>query len=341
MRATVPLVQEKLEKLSQYPDYVRFLFEPVEPATAPTRRSAARRPRRSAPSSRGTPRRSRRRCARSRRREGLKPREAFAPIRLAVTGSKVSPGLFESLELLGRDESLARLARPACYGRYRSSESADGDHPGDPERPRPDGRADREGRGADDRERRRRERARWSSGPAVAARVGSRRLRPGQPQPGEPDAEERAAPLVQSIASTPRAPCSSTASTTSPVASRAPASAPASSCARLGGGRRREPENATRSRCGAGTGAGAARRPSRRRRAVGRGRDRLEPRERLREPAPELADLGRVALPRLSFRRHGGILARRRSSTIAAPWTGRGLHPRGRGRRGAAAASAG
>ena len=41
--------------------------------------------------------------------EGLKPREAFAAIRLAVTGSKVSPGLFESLELLGRDESLARL----------------------------------------------------------------------------------------------------------------------------------------------------------------------------------------------------------------------------------------
>jgi glutamyl/glutaminyl-tRNA synthetase len=26
-----------------------------------------------------------------------------------VTGSKVSPGLFESLELLGRDESLARI----------------------------------------------------------------------------------------------------------------------------------------------------------------------------------------------------------------------------------------
>ena len=27
----MPLVQEKLEKLSQYPDYVRFLFEPVSP----------------------------------------------------------------------------------------------------------------------------------------------------------------------------------------------------------------------------------------------------------------------------------------------------------------------
>jgi glutamyl-tRNA synthetase len=41
--------------------------------------------------------------------EGLKPRDAFAAIRLAVTGSKVSPGLFESLELLGKDASLARL----------------------------------------------------------------------------------------------------------------------------------------------------------------------------------------------------------------------------------------
>ena len=42
-------------------------------------------------------------------RLGLKPRDAFQPIRVAVTGSKVSPGLFESIELLGRDETLARL----------------------------------------------------------------------------------------------------------------------------------------------------------------------------------------------------------------------------------------
>jgi glutamyl-tRNA synthetase len=40
---------------------------------------------------------------------GLKPRNAFGPVRVAVTGRKVSPPLFESLELLGRDESLARL----------------------------------------------------------------------------------------------------------------------------------------------------------------------------------------------------------------------------------------
>ncbi len=40
---------------------------------------------------------------------GLKPRKAFGPIRVAVTGSTISPPLFESLQLLGRDRSLARL----------------------------------------------------------------------------------------------------------------------------------------------------------------------------------------------------------------------------------------
>ena len=40
---------------------------------------------------------------------GLKPRLAFGPVRVAVTGSRISPPLFESMELLGRDRSLARL----------------------------------------------------------------------------------------------------------------------------------------------------------------------------------------------------------------------------------------
>jgi len=39
----------------------------------------------------------------------LKPRKAFGPLRVAATGSTVSPPLFESLELLGRDRSLLRL----------------------------------------------------------------------------------------------------------------------------------------------------------------------------------------------------------------------------------------
>ena len=40
---------------------------------------------------------------------GLKPRVAFGPVRVAVTGRRVSPPLFESMELLGRDRSLSRL----------------------------------------------------------------------------------------------------------------------------------------------------------------------------------------------------------------------------------------
>jgi len=40
---------------------------------------------------------------------GLKPRVAFGPIRVAVSGRRVSPPLFESLELLGRERTLARL----------------------------------------------------------------------------------------------------------------------------------------------------------------------------------------------------------------------------------------
>ncbi|MGW5052098.1 glutamate--tRNA ligase [Actinokineospora sp. NPDC004072] len=40
---------------------------------------------------------------------GLKPRKAFAPVRVATTGRTVSPPLYESLELLGRESTLTRL----------------------------------------------------------------------------------------------------------------------------------------------------------------------------------------------------------------------------------------
>ena len=117
LRQTVPLVQEKIERLDQYQGYAGFLFQPVapdaaqldgsaqflgeaadaleavEPFDAPTVESALR----------GLA-----------ERVGLKPRDAFQPIRIAVTGSKVSPGLFESIELLGRNETLARLRAAAA-----------------------------------------------------------------------------------------------------------------------------------------------------------------------------------------------------------------------------------
>lgn len=41
---------------------------------------------------------------------GLKPRLAFSAIRVAITGSHISPPLFESMEILGRERVLARLA---------------------------------------------------------------------------------------------------------------------------------------------------------------------------------------------------------------------------------------
>ena len=43
----------------------------------------------------------------------LKPRVVFGLVRVAVTGSSISPGLFESLHLLGREEALARLSAAA------------------------------------------------------------------------------------------------------------------------------------------------------------------------------------------------------------------------------------
>ncbi|MEX0674898.1 MAG: glutamate--tRNA ligase [Gaiellaceae bacterium] len=108
VRAAAPLVQEKISRLGQFPGFAGFLFEEpapggvdgpvvaaarealeaVEPFTADRIESALRE---------------------LAERLELPPRKAFQPIRVAVTGSTVSPGLFESLELLGKDVSLRRL----------------------------------------------------------------------------------------------------------------------------------------------------------------------------------------------------------------------------------------
>lgn len=42
---------------------------------------------------------------------GIKPRFAYGPLRVAITGRLVSPPLFESMEILGQEHSLARLRR--------------------------------------------------------------------------------------------------------------------------------------------------------------------------------------------------------------------------------------
>jgi len=117
VRRAAPIVQEKIERFGQFPDFAGFLFreldsqpvalptggvpvvgaahdelERLEPVAAPEIEAALR--------------------GLAERLE-LSPRKAFEPIRIAVTGSKVSPGLFESLELLGKEETLRRLSAAA------------------------------------------------------------------------------------------------------------------------------------------------------------------------------------------------------------------------------------
>jgi glutamyl-tRNA synthetase len=111
VRKIAPLVQEKIETLGEFPAFAGFFFARVETgadaevdgAVLPeaVEALASVEPFEAEPieeALRGLA-----------EQLGLKPRDAFQPIRLALTGSKVSPGLFESLEVLGREESLARL----------------------------------------------------------------------------------------------------------------------------------------------------------------------------------------------------------------------------------------
>jgi glutamyl-tRNA synthetase len=110
VRRAAPLVQEKIETLAQFPDYVRFLFEDVAPDPSlldgQVVDAAAETLVELEPFDAATIEAALRQLA---ERLGLKPREAFQPIRVAVTGSKISPGLFESIELLGREKTLERL----------------------------------------------------------------------------------------------------------------------------------------------------------------------------------------------------------------------------------------
>ncbi|TMK78017.1 MAG: glutamate--tRNA ligase [Actinobacteria bacterium] len=112
VRISVPLVQEKISKFGDYPEFAGFLFHDVEPDPAlldgRVLEEAERALAGAEPFTAETIEESLRAVA---DRLELKPREAFQPIRVAVTGSRVSPGLFESIELLGRDQALARVRR--------------------------------------------------------------------------------------------------------------------------------------------------------------------------------------------------------------------------------------
>jgi glutamyl-tRNA synthetase len=116
VRRTVPIVREKIERFGQFPDFAGFLFRDVEPDPAlldggrPVVTAAREELEAVEPFAAPEIEAALRGLA---ERLELSPRKAFEPIRIAVTGSKVSPGLFESLELLGKDETLRRLSAAA------------------------------------------------------------------------------------------------------------------------------------------------------------------------------------------------------------------------------------
>jgi glutamyl/glutaminyl-tRNA synthetase len=50
---------------------------------------------------------------------GAKPKEVFQPVRVAIAGTTVSPGIFESVAALGRMEALTRIDDALVRARER------------------------------------------------------------------------------------------------------------------------------------------------------------------------------------------------------------------------------
>jgi len=120
LRRTLPLVQERLKRLGDYPALVGFLFadrvrpdpaELVAKKASPAETAAAlgrvierleSLPEWSAPVLEAG-------CRALADELGWKAGQLFMPMRVAVTGTRVSPPLFESMEILGRERTVERL----------------------------------------------------------------------------------------------------------------------------------------------------------------------------------------------------------------------------------------
>ena len=119
LEAAAPLVQEKIAALGEFEDFAGFLFHPVvyeaqaweklagsaQAAEVLDGAAAALEALPEPFSAEGVDGALRGVVERL----GLKPRVAFTPLRVAITGRTISPGLFESIALLGREETLGRL----------------------------------------------------------------------------------------------------------------------------------------------------------------------------------------------------------------------------------------
>jgi glutamyl-tRNA synthetase len=115
IRAAAPLVQEKIGRLGEFSAFAGFLFHDVEPDPALLdKRILTLAETALAGVEPWTAGMIEERLKALCEELGEKPRVVFAPIRVAVTGSKISPGLYESLELLGRDVARERLRHGAA-----------------------------------------------------------------------------------------------------------------------------------------------------------------------------------------------------------------------------------
>ncbi|MGZ4128341.1 MAG: glutamate--tRNA ligase [Actinomycetota bacterium] len=125
LRTMAPLVQERMKRLDEAPEQLRFLF--YEP-TPDERAAALLTPERAAlleeveqilikvePWTTEAIHDALMAWADA---SGMKRKEALQPVRAGITGSLVSPPLFESIEVLGRDRATQRLRNSAGFARH-------------------------------------------------------------------------------------------------------------------------------------------------------------------------------------------------------------------------------
>ena len=122
----VPIIKERLVKLSDVVELLGFVWEPDEvvaswyapellspkkggPSEARAALEAARGVLASLDEADFSAELLEQRCREAAEAAGMKAGDFFSPIRVAVTGRTISPPLFASLELLGRDRALARI----------------------------------------------------------------------------------------------------------------------------------------------------------------------------------------------------------------------------------------
>jgi glutamyl/glutaminyl-tRNA synthetase len=114
-----PLLTERMKRLTEAPPMVRFLFEDVTPDDKAAKALEGQNEyleevrARLGALDKWTASAIEETLRALAEERDLKPKQAFQPIRAAVTGTLVSPPLFESLEILGREKTLSRLERVA------------------------------------------------------------------------------------------------------------------------------------------------------------------------------------------------------------------------------------